>query len=52
MGPARAFEVNAVDYRLKPSDDARFAAALQRAKDEVRRRRTDSGNARLSELLD
>jgi hypothetical protein len=44
--------VNAVDYRLKPSDAARFAAAPQRAKDEVRRRQTDSGNARLFELLD
>ena len=28
----RAFEVNAIDYLLKPYDDARFAAALQRAK--------------------
>ena len=48
----RAFEVNAVDYLLKPYDDARFAAALQRAKDEVRRRRTDSVNSRLTQLLD
>ena len=28
----RAFEVNAIDSLLKPYDDARFAAALQRAK--------------------
>jgi len=28
----RAFEVNAVDYLLKPYDDARFSAALSRAK--------------------
>ena len=48
----RAFEVNAVDYRLKPYDDARFAAALQRAKDEVRRRQADHVNARLTQLLD
>lgn len=48
----RAFEVNAVDYLLKPYDDARFGAALQRAKEEVRRRRTDSVNARLTQLLD
>ena len=48
----RAFDVNAVDYLLKPYDDARFAAALQRAKDEVRRRRTDSVNSRLTQLLD
>jgi two-component system LytT family response regulator len=48
----RAFEVNAVDYLLKPYDDVRFAAALQRAKDEVRRRQADSVNAHLTKLLD
>ena len=48
----RAFEVNAVDYLLKPYDDARFGAALQRAKEEVRRRQTDTVNARLTQLLD
>jgi two-component system, LytTR family, response regulator len=48
----RAFEVNAVDYLLKPYDDARFAAALHRAKEEVRRRQTDHVNARLTQLLD
>lgn len=48
----RAFEVNAVDYLLKPYDDARFAAALQRAKDEVRRRQADTVNSRLHQLLD
>jgi two-component system LytT family response regulator len=48
----RAFEVHAVDYLLKPYDDARFTAALQRAKEEVRRRQTDSVNARLTQLLD
>lgn len=48
----RAFEVNAVDYLLKPYDDARFAAALQRAKDDVRRRQTENVNARLTQLLD
>jgi two-component system, LytTR family, response regulator len=48
----RAFEVHAVDYLLKPYDDARFAAALQRAKEEVRRRQTDHVNARLTQLLD
>jgi len=47
----RAFEVNAVDYLLKPYDDARFAAALQRAKDEVRRRQADTVNTRLHQLL-
>jgi two-component system LytT family response regulator len=48
----RAFEVNAVDYLLKPYDDTRFSAALQRAKDEVRRRQADTVNARLTQLLD
>ena len=48
----RAFEVHAVDYLLKPYDDARFGAALQRAKDEVRRRQTDVVNTRLTQLLD
>ncbi|MDB6167372.1 MAG: two component transcriptional regulator, LytTR family [Verrucomicrobia bacterium] len=48
----RAFEVNAVDYLLKPYDDLRFGAALQRAKDEVRRRGSDTVNARLNQLLD
>ena len=48
----RAFEVNAVDYLLKPYDDARFAAALHRGKDEVRRRQTDNVNTRLTQLLD
>ena len=48
----RAFEVHAVDYLLKPYDDARFGAALQRAKEEVRRRQTDTVNTRLTQLLD
>lgn len=48
----RAFDVNAVDYLLKPYDDARFAAALQRGKDEVRRREADGVNSRLTQLLD
>jgi two-component system LytT family response regulator len=48
----RAFEVSAVDYLLKPFDDARFAAALARAKETVRRRETDAVNRRLSQLLD
>lgn len=48
----RAFEINAVDYLLKPYDDARFAAALQRAKEEVRRRSADQVNTRLTQLLE
>jgi two-component system LytT family response regulator len=48
----RAFEVNAVDYLLKPYDDARFAAALQRGKQAVRQRASDTVNHRLTQLLD
>ena len=48
----RAFEVHAVDYLLKPYDDARFASALQRGKDEVRGRQADTVNSRLTQLLD
>lgn len=47
----RAFEVNAVDYLLKPFDDERFRAALTRAKGEVRQRQTETMNARLTQLL-
>jgi two-component system LytT family response regulator len=48
----RAFEVNAVDYLLKPYDDVRFSAALQRAKHAVRQRETENVNSRLTQLLD
>jgi two-component system LytT family response regulator len=34
----RAFEMHGLDYLLKPFDDARFAQALVRAKDQVRAR--------------
>ncbi|QYM79406.1 LytTR family DNA-binding domain-containing protein [Horticoccus luteus] len=47
----RAFEVNAIDYLLKPYDDERFRAALERAKADVRRREAEGVNARLSQLL-
>ncbi|MCR6654295.1 MAG: LytTR family DNA-binding domain-containing protein [Opitutus sp.] len=47
----RAFEVSAVDYLLKPFDDARFAAALRRAKDAIRLRQGEEVNARLAQLL-
>lgn len=48
----KAFSVSAVDYLLKPYDDARFRAALDRAKGEVRRRETETVNSRLTQLLD
>jgi len=47
----RAFEFNAVDYLLKPYDDARFAVALARAKELVVRRRSDLVDDRLGRLL-
>jgi two-component system LytT family response regulator len=51
----RAFEEGALDYLLKPYDDARFAAALDRARTRVheqrlRGRRADL-DARLEQLL-
>lgn len=48
----QAFEVNAIDYLLKPYDDERFHSALERAKDQVRRREVEAVNSRLSQLLD
>src|SRR5262249_13794151 len=48
----RAFEVHALDYLLKPVDDARFATALARAKREVLARRGGAApDARLGEFL-
>lgn len=47
----RAFEVNAIDYLLKPYDDDRFAAALDRAKESIRRRRADQVGSQLTQLL-
>lgn len=40
----RAFELGAVDYLLKPFRDQRFKAAVERAKDQMRR--TDYGEVR------
>jgi two-component system, LytTR family, response regulator len=48
----KAFEVNAVDYLLKPYSDERFRAALARAKREVRQRRLGQASDRLVALLD
>jgi two-component system LytT family response regulator len=47
----KAFEVNAVDYLLKPFDDDRFFAALRRAKAEIQHRQTDMLGAKLGHLL-
>lgn len=47
----RAFEVHALDYLLKPVDDARFASALARAKAAARARAAGSADPRLSAFL-
>jgi two-component system LytT family response regulator len=46
----RAFEVNAVDYLLKPFDQERFAAAFARAEQRLRDSASRSGN--VQRLLD
>jgi len=48
----RAFEFNAVDYLLKPYDDNRFAAALERARDLVLRKRGDVVDSRITRLIE
>jgi two-component system LytT family response regulator len=48
----QAFEHCVVDYLLKPFRDARFAAALARAKGEVRRSRVNGLERSMEELLD
>ncbi len=47
----RAFEARAVDYLLKPIDDARFAAALQRVREQVHARSAASQRDRLVTLI-
>ena len=47
----KAFEVNALDYLLKPFDDDRFALTLQRAKEQIKQRRIQEYMVRLVKLL-
>jgi two-component system LytT family response regulator len=47
----KAFEVHALDYLLKPFDRARFAAALERAKAQLRQGSAQAVHERLQELL-
>jgi two-component system LytT family response regulator len=47
----RAFEVNAVDYLLKPFTEARFAMAMQRARDRLRAGPSERGVPQLAALL-
>jgi two-component system LytT family response regulator len=48
----RAFEAHALDYLLKPFDDERFEAALQRARARIRERQGGDVNVRLGALLE
>jgi two-component system LytT family response regulator len=47
----RAFEVNALDYLLKPFKQARFKAALQRAREQLAARSATDLDPRLESLL-
>ena len=47
----RAFEMNALDYLLKPFDDERFEKALSRAKTQVRRARADGTGRHLRRIV-
>ena len=48
----KAFDVNAVDYLLKPFDAQRFQMAFDRAKSEVKNRGSDSINRNVQSVLD
>ena len=48
----RAFEAHALDYLLKPFDDERFEAALQRARERIRQQQGGDLDRRLRALLD
>lgn len=47
----KAFEARAVDYLLKPIDDARFAAALERARENLRTRGVADQRDRLLQVI-
>ncbi len=47
----RAFDVNAIDYLLKPVADERFEAAVRRARTHLEQRRSAAEGRRLRELL-
>ena len=48
----QAFDINAIDYLLKPVTGDRFMRALDRAKDRIRLRPPDEGNRRIISLLE
>lgn len=47
----RAFDAHALDYLLKPFDDERFGAALQRARERIRQQQGGDMDRRLQALL-
>jgi two-component system LytT family response regulator len=47
----RAFEVNALDYLLKPFTEARFKTAVQRARDQLEKNSRRARNSQLTGLL-
>jgi two-component system, LytTR family, response regulator len=48
----KAFEVHALDYLLKPFDNARFQRALDKAKSQIEQRQVDHLSRKLLALLD
>lgn len=48
----RAFEAHALDYLLKPFDDERFEAALERAREQIRQQQGGDLDRRLRALLE
>jgi two-component system, LytTR family, response regulator len=48
----RAFETHALDYLLKPFDDERFEAALERARERIRQQQGGDLDRRLRALLE
>jgi two-component system LytT family response regulator len=48
----RAFEAHALDYLLKPFDDERFGAALERARERIRQQQKGDLDLRLQALLE
>ncbi len=48
----RAFEAHALDYLLKPFDDDRFGAALERARERIRQQQGGDLDRRLQALLE
>jgi two-component system LytT family response regulator len=47
----KAFDVQALDYLIKPCERSRLAIALQRVREEINRKRTGALQQRLSDLL-